>query len=253
MKHGFTLIELSIVLVILGLLAGGVLSGQSLIRAAELRNVSTEYSRFITATQSFRDKYFALPGDMTNATQFWGAANADPVTCLTTAGTGTQTCNGNGDSQISRNEPAGNHEFFRFWQHLANAGLIEGQYTGMPVSSFAGTSNANAPRSKVSNGYWFAAFTGVSTASPDVFDGDFGNTLELGAITPNFHPTTPLLRPEELWNIDTKLDDGMPARGKLTARAYTTCTDATTSATMNAVYLLTSNVVGCVAYFRNIP
>lgn len=58
----FSLVELSIVLVILGLLTGGILAGQSLIRAAELRAVSTEYSRYITATQSFRDKYFAVPG-----------------------------------------------------------------------------------------------------------------------------------------------------------------------------------------------
>ena len=66
----FSLVELSIVLVILGLLVGGVLSGQSLIRAAELRSVTTEYSRYTTAISSFRDKYFALPGDMSNATSF---------------------------------------------------------------------------------------------------------------------------------------------------------------------------------------
>lgn len=58
-KRGFSLVELSIVLVILGLLTGGILAGQSLIRAAELRAVSTEYSRYATAVQSFRDKYFA--------------------------------------------------------------------------------------------------------------------------------------------------------------------------------------------------
>ena len=63
-QRGFTLVELSIVLVILGLLVGGVLSGQSLIRAAELRAVSTEHSKFVTAMNSFRDKYFAAPGDM---------------------------------------------------------------------------------------------------------------------------------------------------------------------------------------------
>ncbi len=55
MKNGFSLVELSIVLVILGLPTGGILAGQSLIRAAELRSVSTEYNRFVTATQSFRD------------------------------------------------------------------------------------------------------------------------------------------------------------------------------------------------------
>ena len=77
-RYGFSLVELSIVLVILGLLVGGVLTGQSLIRAAELRSVSTEYSRYVASVHTFRDKYFALPGDMTNATQFWGTAAVLP-------------------------------------------------------------------------------------------------------------------------------------------------------------------------------
>lgn len=254
LKRAFSLVELSIVLVILGLLVGGVLSGQSLIRAAEIRAATSEYSRFLAATQSFRDKYFALPGDMTNATAFWGAAHATPVTCLTTLGTGTQTCNGNGDGQIARNEPLGNHEFFRFWQHLANAGLIEGNYTGIPASGFAGSSTANSPRSRVPSGFWFTAHAGTMSGGTDVFDGNFGNTWELGVITPNFHPSSPLFKPEELWNIDVKVDDGLPARGNLTARApfNNTCTSAANSADLSATYLLTSATTACVAYFRNL-
>jgi len=101
-KQGFSLVELSIVLVILGLLVGGVLSGQSLIRAAELRKYITLQDRYRTALLSFRDKYFALPGDMTNATAFWGAKSA--TNCLNNAGaavnTATGTCDGNGDGNI---------------------------------------------------------------------------------------------------------------------------------------------------------
>lgn len=67
MTRGFSLVELSIVLVILGLLTGGILAGQSLIRAAELRSVTTEYGRWVTAMHSFRDKYMAIPGDMRDA------------------------------------------------------------------------------------------------------------------------------------------------------------------------------------------
>ena len=67
----FSLVELSIVLVILGLLTGGILAGQSLIRAAQLRAVSTEYSRYVASINSFRDKYFGWPGDLRNATAFW--------------------------------------------------------------------------------------------------------------------------------------------------------------------------------------
>jgi hypothetical protein len=70
--EGFSLVALSVVWVNLGLLTGGILTAQSLIRAAELRSITTDYNRFITASQTFRDKYFALPGDMRNATRFWG-------------------------------------------------------------------------------------------------------------------------------------------------------------------------------------
>ncbi len=55
--NAFSLVELSIVLVILGLLVGGVLSGQSLIRAAELRSITEDYARYVTATHTFKDKY----------------------------------------------------------------------------------------------------------------------------------------------------------------------------------------------------
>ncbi|PZU43073.1 MAG: prepilin-type cleavage/methylation domain-containing protein, partial [Sphingomonas sp.] len=65
--HGFSLVELSIVLVILGLLTGGILGGQSLIRAAEIRSIGVDFNRFSTATYTFRDKYMGLPGDITNA------------------------------------------------------------------------------------------------------------------------------------------------------------------------------------------
>ncbi len=100
MTNGFSLVELSIVLVILGLLTGGILSGQNLIRAAELRAVTTEFSAYQTAVMTFKDKYFALPGDMRNATDFWGSAGGSGVIgdgCEAGTPTGTQTCNGNGD------------------------------------------------------------------------------------------------------------------------------------------------------------
>ena len=138
-KHflsAFSLVELSIVLVILGLLVGGILSGQSLIRAAELRSFTTEYSKYVAAVNSFKDKYFQLPGDMPNATSFWGAAHATPATCLTTVGTGSQTCNGDGNGSISNAAAASQYgEEYTFWQHLANAGLIEGSYTGIRMAT----------------------------------------------------------------------------------------------------------------------
>ncbi|PZP85253.1 MAG: hypothetical protein DI582_06390 [Azospirillum brasilense] len=122
MKNGFSLVELSIVLVILGLLTGGILGGQALIRAAELRSVTSEYTRWVTATQTFRDKYFALPGDMSNATAFWGTQDPTPATCATTPSSSALTCNGSGDGLINPTSSPGSNELFRFWQHLAMPG-----------------------------------------------------------------------------------------------------------------------------------
>ncbi len=130
--RAFSLVELSIVLVILGLLTGGILTGQSLIRASELRSITTDMNRYVTATQTFRDKYFAVPGDMRNATAFWGVAagTGSDATCANTVSTSAATCNGNGDGVIQTFNVAFD-EIFLAPKHLANAGLIEGSYVAM--------------------------------------------------------------------------------------------------------------------------
>lgn len=244
MQRGFSLVELSIVLVILGLLTGGILAGQSLIRAAELRSVSTEISKYKAAMNTFRDKYFAVPGDMATATQFWG----NPASCPGTAGTGTQTCNGNGDGIISGTGAANQYsENFMFWQHLANAGLIEGSYTGRAGSLSSLDSNTtNVPVSKLSPGLWFAFNWNQTYTSTSGFDGTFrDNMLQLGSVAAGSSPGTALLKPEELWNIDTKMDDGKPAYGMVRDRWWATCTTATASNQLSADYALNVATVSC--------
>ena len=109
-RKGFTLIELSIVLVIIGLIVGGVLVGQDLIRAAEMRAIHGDWTKFETARQTFRLKYNCIPGDCANAA---------------TLGLGT---NGDGNKRV--NHPLGNVESWQYWSQMAAAGLIEGNYTG---------------------------------------------------------------------------------------------------------------------------
>ena len=249
-KQAFSLVELSIVLVILGLLTGGVLTGQSLIRAAELRSVTTEFQKYQTAVMTFRDKYFAIPGDMKNATDFWGEANSTPATCIRTESTDTKTCNGNGDGEIWLSTES--YEPHRFWQHLANAGLIEGSYTGTYGASAADAIlGVNVPQGKLSNGGWYirteqAAFSG----SASFFDGDYGTRYIFGADGGTGNITqAAILSPEEAWNIDTKVDDGKPGRGKVRVIYYTPCTLAVNETELDANYELTNSDIACALSF----
>lgn len=251
MKHGFSLVELSIVLVILGLLTGGILAGQSLIRASELRSITTEYQRYATATGAFRDKYFALPGDMPNATSFWGATHGTLATCVVTASTGTSTCNGNGDGRISAGAiPVADnfYEVFSYWKQLANAGLIEGQYTGVQASATAHHSvlGSNVPASKISNAGWLINHAGTLTGTAPWYDGNYGNLLYVGASVANSFPHGGMLKPEEAWNIDTKMDDGRPGLGSVrvfTSSLSPNCT--TTDVGSTAEYALTQTSKTC--------
>lgn len=243
-------------LVILGLLVGGVLSGQSLIRAAELRAVSTEYSRWVTSAQTFRDKYFALPGDMPNATAFWGTAASCPGD-ETTPSSGTATCNGNGDGMVGTLPTS--YEYHRFWQQLANAALIEGTYTGVRITSaldFSFQRGVNVPASKLSNAAWFVNnATTAAISSNALFEGQYDNILAIGnwlsTANNNGGSNQKTFKPEEAWNIDTKIDDGNNTTGKVRTWEWDNpgCNTIARSNTLPlvnvATYNLTTNSVQC--------
>lgn len=250
--RGFSLVELSIVLVILGLLTGGILSGQSLIRAAEIRSVTTEHQRYLAAVHSFRDRYHALPGDLRNATRFWGAADGTTgltAGCVYIKSTGTETCNGNGDGLLY----GLSGEQYRMWQHLANAGLVEGTYTGAPQNTMSAhnryaAAGINIPASKLSNAAWYAENGGVHDGSGWAWPGNHApNVFIYGAVEATDITEVPILRPQEAWNIDIKLDDGKPALGKIvTSRTSTNCnnTNVTADAAI-AEYNLLSASIAC--------
>jgi prepilin-type N-terminal cleavage/methylation domain-containing protein len=247
-KNAFSLVELSIVLVILGLLVGGVLSGQSLIRAAELRSVSTEYQRYTTAIGTFREKYFAIPGDMSNAVSFWG---------------NTDTGNGDGDGTIESTGTAigaagalTSNEISNFWIHLTKAALVEGSYTAIANTTL--TAPTNNPKAKLSNAAWNVGTLGsVANTSVVYFEGSYGNVFYFGSGTAAAAPTA-ALKPEEAWNLDTKLDDGRPDIGTVTTlesqglAAGTACSSITAAATTLAAssYSLTNASSACSLVFK---
>lgn len=213
MHRAFSLVELSIVLVIIGLITGGILAGQSLVRASELRAFTTETSRYVAAVNAFRDKYQQLPGDMGNATAYWGKDNANCSWHTGTAAT-PGTCNGDGNGKIVWDYTAG--EDLRAWQQLAMAGLIEGSYTGFGEVAVGG----NVPASKVSRAAYglytsdwmgFASNHAAATARLRLIFG--APRVVMAGMT---FMNNSVLKPEEAWNLDTKMDDGKASTGLMT-------------------------------------
>ncbi len=256
MKGGFSLVELSIVLVILGLLTGGILAGQSLIRASELRSVSVDFKRYSAAAYTFRDKYFGWPGDFKDATKFWGSAGgtgADATCFSAQSQASVATCNGDGNGDSSTAAGVNSSERFMTWKHLANAGLIEGSYTGKTTGA-SGTYSilvgTNVPGSKVGAGSFFdmyaAAFNAGYAFTETIFP---SQEITLYGDPANSYGA---LLPEEAWNIDTKLDDGSPVYGVVYSnkKTATVAPNCTSSDANDATYDLTVQGKNCLSHFR---
>ncbi|NJD23951.1 MAG: prepilin-type N-terminal cleavage/methylation domain-containing protein [Betaproteobacteria bacterium] len=116
-QGGFTLVEIAIVLVIIGLLLGGVLKGQELINSAKVKNFATDFRNVPLFIYAYQDKFRALPGDdAAVATHVTGGTQA-----TTPAGSqGNGVINGNWDSVTVTDES------LLFWQHVRLAGLATG-------------------------------------------------------------------------------------------------------------------------------
>jgi prepilin-type N-terminal cleavage/methylation domain-containing protein len=118
-ESGFTLVEIAIVLVIIGLLLGGILKGQEMITQAKIKNLINDFNGVTVAVTSYQDRYRALPGDDGNATTRWTTQNPASGDSNGTVGgvyndTTTAPGPGNGESRL-------------FWQHLRIAGFVPGQ------------------------------------------------------------------------------------------------------------------------------
>lgn len=281
-ENAFTLIELTIVLTVIGLIVGGIMVGSSLIRSAELQSVISDADRFVRAAKLFRDKYKYLPGDFPNAESMWGADTG----CGAAAGSGDtdqgpnerkrRTCNGNGDGYIGGYNQAAfptagsigdlapwNREPQRGWQHLSNAGFIEGSFSGVVKKFYV--PGLSVPSSRLSDAGGFNLFYAfpISNAntSPDgvawdsLFPGTYGHVVEFG-IAKNVRVGSPfdgpILTAAEAASIDSKIDDGSPARGQVltyTPASANSPSCVTTSDPATAAYATTVEGPSCALIF----
>ncbi|MDZ4141649.1 MAG: prepilin-type N-terminal cleavage/methylation domain-containing protein [Methylotenera sp.] len=128
-QTGFTLIELAIVLVIIGLLLGGVLKGQELINSAKVKNMVSDFKNTQVYIYGYQDKYRALPGDDSNPVAHLGAGALGGG-----AGTGDALISGAWDGGTNGTAPT--TEAGIFWQHVRLAGLAPGPTTGTDLNYY---------------------------------------------------------------------------------------------------------------------
>jgi type II secretory pathway pseudopilin PulG len=194
-QQGFTLLEIAILIVIVGLILAGVIKGQEMITSAKVKRVAGQIDEIRAAYFGFQDRYKALPGDYADADVY--------IDC------GASAClKGDGDGRIRANDTpiAGSqaHEDILVWTHLSGSGLLKGDYKMADGESLA--TDTDTPRNP------YSAYLQI------VFDGDYGLG---GAGVPRHQlKTGPQIPVEVVAELDRKTDDGKPYTGAVQFSAY---------------------------------
>ena len=198
-QAGFTLVEIAIVLVIIGLLLGGVLKGQELVNNAKVKNLANDFRAVSSFVYAYQDRFRAMPGDD-------GAASAhvnggvNPTT-PTGAGTGISNARING----AWNSTTQTDESYLFWNHVRLAGLA----TGTPTHTTAAT-------------YIYRNTEGGQVG----ITGDAVLTAPTTPFPGNFYVCSTGIQGRHARQIDTMIDDGNLATGTVRALANATASQA---------------------------
>ena len=249
MTAAFTLVELAIVLVIIGLVIGGVFVGQDLIYSAHLRATMQDIEKYKTAVNTFKTKYNCIPGDCPNAYDYFGSACGKNVLMvgvganvgvnapvIPNAGGSDNACNGNGDGIISMYwSGAANQENLLFWQELALAGLISGNYNART----GGNNNWLVPNILVPAGRI------GNTVYSIYYSTNYGNFFQWSTYNPQGVwdiAGKGVMTATQAFAFDTKFDDGLPSSGGVRASGCITGIPHT--------YSVASTNSNCIFYFQ---
>ena len=202
-QHGFTLVEIAIVLVIIGLLLGGILKGQELITSARVRNLITQIDGVKTAFYGFQDRYRALPGDFSQAdTQIPGENPPNP----TVDGNGNAIIEGaNTPSSAVGGATPNSKEATLVWDHLSHSGFINGTYSYASGATPSSTNTPSNPWGALVDLEYDNLYTDAATATPPArHNYKTGNQIPVDILA----------------EVDRKIDDGNPLTGSVRFSTY---------------------------------
>ena len=268
-RRGFSLLEMSVVIALMGLVAGVILVSQGIQKRNEMRTVLVDANAYSIAIQQFQMKYNALPGDFPDATNIWGAL----TTCPSDSGLGqNKTCDGNGNGVINQAVPLPQQtatsedkqcEQYRAWQQLSLAKLVKAEFTGIsglkdmsnnPICGANSVPSVNVPDGPVKgSGFSIDSFGNfdANQTSADWFNGSYDNALIFGGALNGKNTDGPILKTDTAKEIDAKADDGFASTGNIRAprAAFADAPQCTVDAT--GTYKETNRAIACILVFTS--